>query len=258
MSISFPFSAEGSTDLVVRSSDKVLFYVNSGLIQEKFRSESFCAFLNALKGSQEAINDQDSVRIAILPEPSEVVNILLHTIYNNSCAYFNPSNASLTRAVEFLAKHGKPESFHAYVAPGAPLHQIVLERSKTSPLLFYSLAAKHDLYDLAAPISAFLLVHDMSGISDEYARMMGPHYLRRLLTLRCRRMEILKRMLSPPPAGHEPTEFCNEEQQRSLTRAWALTSAYLVMHRGPGTYMLSEWLRVLFNKIISRTYDDFA
>ncbi|OBZ76566.1 hypothetical protein A0H81_03701 [Grifola frondosa] len=102
-----------------------------------------------------------------------------------------------------------------------------------APIDVYALAAAHDLYDLAVPVSSHLLAFALPSLTDEHAARMGPLYLRRLFFLHLGRTDALKRILLPPPPPHAPTSTCDFTEQKKLTRAWALASAYLAWDARP-------------------------
>jgi hypothetical protein len=101
------------------------------------------------------------------------------------------------------------------------------------PLDLYALAATYDLYDLAVPTSSHLLSLSLASLTDEMAQRIGPVYVKRLFFLHFGRAEALKRLLLPPPHPHAPTPFCDFTDQKKLTRAWALASAYLAWDARP-------------------------
>lgn len=68
------------------------------------------------------------------------------------------------------------------------------------------------------------------------AERIGAVYLKRLFFLHFGRAEALKRILLPPPHPHAPTPSCDFSDQKKLTRAWALASAYLAWDTRPGPY----------------------
>ena len=65
------------------------------------------------------------------------------------------------------------------------------------------------------------------------AAKIGPIYLKKLFFLHLGRTDALKRLLLPPPHPHAPTPTCDFMEQKKLTRAWALASAYLTWDARP-------------------------
>ena len=174
-----------------------------------------------------AKNPGDPDPIVSLSESSNIINILLHTVYGVSCAHYAPSFEDLSRTVAVLPKYGLP--IDVYLSPSTPLSTALSIHAPTSPLELYSLAASLDLYHLAVTASAHLLSLSPPLLSDECAVRMGPIYLKRLFVLHLGRTDTLKRLLLVPPRTHTPTGDCDYSEQKRVTRAWALASAYLLL-----------------------------
>jgi hypothetical protein len=171
---------------------------------------------------------------SILPlyHDSVVLNILLHTIYNMSATHYVPTPEAVIATVESFEKYGL--SLQTYLAPTSPLYALFLGTAPQAPIEFYAFSGAHDLHHLAIPISSFLLSYSLASLTNELAVKMGPLYLKRLFFLHLGRIEALKRMLLPPPQPHAPTADCDFTEQKKLTRAWALASAYLAWDVRPG------------------------
>jgi hypothetical protein len=160
-----------------------------------------------------------------------VLNILLHTAYGLSVAHYSPTLPDLALAIAVLPKYGLP--LHTHLAPQAPLTAALLAHASTSPIDVYTLAAQYDLYHLAAAVSPQLLSFPLPSLTDDQCTRMGPIYLKRLFFLHLGRTDALKRLLLTPPRQHAPTAGCDATSQKSVTRAWALASAYLVLEARP-------------------------
>ena len=215
-------------DVALLSSDSVCFYAHASRLLEA----SLNAFGSCLNDAA-ASNPHRYKGFLVIPvsELSEVINLLLHTVYDRPYAQYNPSSSVLVQTVDALAKYGMP--LQRYIAVDTPLHQLLLVHARTSPLQFYALAAKYDLYDLAVPISSMVL---SAPLADAEVEKMGPLYLARLIRLRCQRVDTLKMLLKLPPNGHPPTSDCDLEDQARLKRAWLLTAAYFVLQSSPGSW----------------------
>jgi hypothetical protein len=193
-----------------------------------------------LSASQTAFNHllpaesltEDAEAIVPVPESSEVLNILLHTIYNMTCSHYAPSLPSIAVTIKTLKSYGIPLSI--YIAPPTPLFALLLSHAPAAPLEVYSLAAEHDLEHIAIAASPHLLSFPLPTLTDEMAEQMGPVYLKKLFFLHLGRSDALKRLLLPPPHPHPPTADCDFTEQKKLTRAWALASAYLAWDTRPG------------------------
>lgn len=214
-------------DLIFLSSDAVFFYVHGHQVLGASET-GFKSLLppKAQKGME------DLGPMISLPEHSSILNVVLHTIYNMPCTHYSPSVETLVEAVDVLHKYGVPVA--KYVAPGTPLFQLILAIAPLAPLEMYSLAGAYDLFDLAVPVSSHLLAFPLPNVTDELADRMKPRYLKKLFFLHLGRVDALKRLLLPPPQLHAPTTTCDFAEQKKLTRAWALASAYLAWDARPG------------------------
>jgi hypothetical protein len=215
------------TDLIILSSDSVFFYVHS----HKILSVSTNGF-SSLLPLKEQVHPEHAGSILAVHHNSIVLNILLHTIYNMSAAHFSPTPEAVIAAVESLENYGL--SVQSYMAPASPLYTLFLGTAPQAPIDFYALSGAYDLQHLAIPISSFLLSYSLASLTDELTVKMGPLYLKRLFYLHLGRVEALKRLLLPPPQPHVPTANCDFTEQKKLTRAWALASAYLAWDVRPG------------------------
>ncbi|KIK65324.1 hypothetical protein GYMLUDRAFT_239867 [Collybiopsis luxurians FD-317 M1] len=211
-------------DLALLSSDSVFFYIHSHIIL----AASDNNFRSLIPSSPKK---QPSNMVIHVPELSPVLNIILHVIYDMSCSHYSPSFETLSTAVNQLPLYGIPPK--SRVTPNNPLHALLLSHAPLYPLNVYTLAAKHDMQELAVSSSPHLLSFPLSTLTDEMAEAMGPKYLRRMFFLHIGRSDALKRLLLQPPHPHAPTPFCDFTDQKTLTRAWALASAYLAWDARP-------------------------
>jgi len=213
-------------DTILLSSDSVFFYVHSHLLI----AASENGFRGLLPAPAPSSKDRDP--IITIPDNSTVLNIILHTVYDMSCAHYSPSFATLVTAVNRLPMYGiRPK---VRIAPSMPLFSLLLSQAPLFPLELYALAASYDLYDLAVSTSSHLLSFPLATLTDDMAERIGPVYLKRLFFLHFGRSDALKRVLLPPPNPHAPTALCDFTEQKKLTRAWALASAYLAWDARPG------------------------
>ncbi|KAJ3811246.1 hypothetical protein F5876DRAFT_76025 [Lentinula aff. lateritia] len=164
-------------------------------------------------------------------ESSEVLNIILHTIYGLSCTQYAPTFETLSAAVNQLPLYGVDPK--TYIAIDTPLYTLLLSHAPLLPMDVYTLAAKHDLHHLAVSASPHLLSFSLPILTDEMAEEMGSKYLRKMFFLHMGRVDALKRLLLQPPPLHAPIRGCTFADQRTLTRAWALASAYVAWDARP-------------------------
>ncbi|KAF8897485.1 hypothetical protein BD779DRAFT_1667459 [Infundibulicybe gibba] len=196
-------------DLILLTTDNVFFYVHSHLLL----SASENGFHSMLPASP-SHKDQDP--ILNISETSNVLNIILHSIYEMSQP---PPGVWYSPKVAYL--------------PSTPLYTLLLSHAPLYPLELYALAASFDLYELAVSTSSHLLSFPLATLTDDMAQRIGPVYLKRLFFLHFGRSDALKRILLPPPHPHAPTPWCDFTEQKKLTRAWALASAYLAWDARP-------------------------
>ncbi|KAF8885185.1 hypothetical protein BD779DRAFT_695099 [Infundibulicybe gibba] len=223
ISTSFHPGADGhppNPDLIFSSSDSVLFYVHSHII----RAVSKSAFQPALIAPRSSDKYKNSV--VNVSEPSVTLNVILRMLYGKSCEQHSPSFEILLTALRHMPRHGIDPKTH--ITTGTPLFDLLLSFAPLFPLELYMAASHFDLYEVAASTSSHLLVFPLSTITDEMAEEMGATYLKRLMCLQIDCFQALKRGLLKPPHPHPATRDCGFVEQKKLTRAWALVSAYLV------------------------------
>lgn len=148
-----------------------------------------------------------------------------------SCTHYSPSFEDLSEAVNTLKMYGLPIT--TFLTSSTPLSIALLAHAPTRPLDLYALASSYDLHELAVSTSPHLLSFSLPTLSDEMAAKIGPIYLKKLFFLHLGRTDALKRLLLPPPHPHAPTPTCDFMEQKKLTRAWALASAYLTWDARP-------------------------
>ncbi|TFK38817.1 hypothetical protein BDQ12DRAFT_683413 [Crucibulum laeve] len=241
-SVFYPGSHQASSDIVFRSTDSVLFYVRSNILFKTAKT----AFREIL--SSHLIGVRPMQNIVDIPETSDVLNIILHMLHNTSSARHSPSIATLEAAVDRMPAYGITPKSH--IVPSTPLYHLLLSQAPLFPMKIYALAARHDLYDLAVNGSSHLLSQDLSEITDTLAQQLGAVYLKRLMTLHMERIESLRRILIQPPHPHAPTKECNFDDQKNLTRAWALVAAYLAWDARPDLSI--HHIQTTFNSLNER------
>uniref|UniRef100_A0A8H7XPF2 Uncharacterized protein n=1 Tax=Psilocybe cubensis TaxID=181762 RepID=A0A8H7XPF2_PSICU len=236
ISTSFPPNTDPAPNTIFASNDNVYFYT---------------IYQNILKALPDAFrpcliaplsDPYYRTTVIVLNLPSGELNIILHALYKTSPADNAPSFEMLVRAIDRMPSYGL--SAEHLITPHTPLYQLLLAHAPLYPLDSYALAAHHHLAPLASTVSSHLLSHDMSTVSDEMAERIGPVYLKRLLLLHSGRFTALKDILLHAPEPHPETDTCSFEEQRKVTRAWALVSAYLVWDAKPGRVLsfINIWL----------------
>ncbi|KAI0800945.1 hypothetical protein C8Q74DRAFT_1364605 [Fomes fomentarius] len=231
-----PFlSLDGSApDVVLTSTDGVHFYAhrqrllavstnNMGTLIPPDSS----VVIPALPTPQTSESVPSSLYTVRMPLRSEVVNVILHTIYGLSCAQYLPTLETVEAALEALALlYGI--SVKTHTTPGAPMYELILAFAPFLPLDAYAVAAHHELEELCVAISPRLLAYDLARLPDVAAQKMGPLYLKRLFLLHQNRLSALRDILFKAPSSHPPAPRCSEETRQQRMRGWAFAVAELV------------------------------
>ncbi|RDB22395.1 hypothetical protein Hypma_010469 [Hypsizygus marmoreus] len=214
-----PASHHKPYDVVLSSLDTVLFYVHSDILL-RTSDNGFSSLLSAPCTST-AID---------ISEMSAVLDALLHVLYSEPCAE-KPTFQTLVIAVDHMRYYGLEPRQH--LTSSNPMYGYLLGFAPLFPLDLYALAARYDIFELAASTSSHLLRYSLPTISDEMADRIGAVYLNRLFHLLVRRSEALKSILLRSPYPHHPTPRCNFEAQKQMNRAWSLGVAQLVWEARP-------------------------
>ncbi|PPQ86568.1 hypothetical protein CVT25_006160 [Psilocybe cyanescens] len=225
ISTSFHPNTQPTPDTIFASSDGVLFYIRS----ETVLTACPTAFIAILKDplSHPKFRDEN----ILLDVPSAELNVIFHALYGTSPAANSPTFETLVQAVDRMPMHSLPPQ--TLVRPSGSLHELLLFHAPLHPMETYALAAHHKLHSLAVSVSSHLLSYDLSTISDDMAERIGAIYLKKIMLLHMGRFTALKAILLHPPHPHPPSKECGFEDQRKLTRAWALVSAYLAWDARP-------------------------
>ncbi|TFK35182.1 hypothetical protein BDQ12DRAFT_700109 [Crucibulum laeve] len=238
----FPGANGVEADLVLSSSDSVLFYVQSSII--------IAACDTAFRSIANMPLSNKKLRNVILniPDSSEVLNIILHMLYGTSCAQHSPAFDALITAVDRMPFY--EISPKALIVPNTPLYTYLLSHAPLYPIQLYTLAGHHKLEALAIHTSSHLLAYPLANITDDTAQRIGAIYLKRLMNLHVNRLNALKEILLLPPHPHPPTKECGFGEQKKLTRAWALVSAYLAWESRPD--LSTHSMQIAFGPVAER------
>ncbi|KAF7760879.1 hypothetical protein Agabi119p4_10288 [Agaricus bisporus var. burnettii] len=223
-----PTSYPARPDLIFSTSDMVIFYAHSQVLR-CFPSEAFGKVLWGQNEDHTSMTGSDVIHQ--ISDSSAVFNVILHALYGTSPARNSPSFEILAAAVCRMQFYGiNPKDV---ITTLTPLYHLLLSYAPLFPLDLYSLAGHYGLESLAVATSSHLLSYPILSVSDEMAERMGPIYLKRLFCLHFSRINALKQTLLTAPYPHPPTKECTFTQQKALTRAWALASAYLAWDARP-------------------------
>ncbi|KAK0458558.1 uncharacterized protein EV420DRAFT_1620711 [Desarmillaria tabescens] len=201
----FPGMTSHPTDIILISSDNVQFHVHLNVLYDA----SSNGFASLLATRSTATQPDPGIPILNIPEQSDILNVVLLTIYA-----FNV----LVAAVDELEKYGIQPN--RYVKPTQPLFELIRFHMPLHPL---------DVYRLPS----HLLSAKLDTITEEQAMRMGAVYLKRLYDLHSRRIDALKNILIRPPKPHLSIPTCSVSDQTGISRAWALSAAYLIWDARP-------------------------
>lgn len=217
-------SEEGHPDILLLSGDQVLFHAHQRRLLQSSQ--------NNFRGTLPLIPTPNITPSIAFLEHSDVLNILLHAVYDIPCQPLRPKLESLLTSIEALKTFGIPLSEH--IKPSKPLFQHILTQMPSRPMDVFIFAAENNLEELAASSSSYLLSYDLSKISDTMAERIGPIYLKRLYLLHFCRSKILKTLFFEPPKQHTPTLTCSRENQEELRGAWNLACFAFAWEGAPG------------------------
>ncbi|KAF5330184.1 hypothetical protein D9611_010539 [Ephemerocybe angulata] len=194
VSPSFPRS--DSTDVVLLSSDTVLFHLHASKLNAAA----------APSAAQRTWASNTSTPI-LVPEPSPILALMLHTVYATRPASGASPLPTLIAAIDALIKYDiEPRRL---VLPGTPIYGALQTHLPTDAYDVYVLAAHHGLEDLAVEASRQALAHPVRDISDAAAARMGATYLLRLYNLYNARKDALRKLLLQGPPFHVAAAAAN-------------------------------------------------
>ncbi|KAL0955450.1 hypothetical protein HGRIS_001692 [Hohenbuehelia grisea] len=226
---------ESAPDLALLSSDSVLFCVHVGILNNT-SANAFNGILDDLDDTTKIPIDGRDVpmRARRINVHSVPLDVILHAVYNISCAHHAPPTVALVEAVDLLPAFGVNPQVCIYASPTpSPLYALLFAHAPLHPLPIYTLAAHHNIYALAVNVSQHLLGIHLDELPDAVVSRMGAVYLKKLVYLHLGRSEALKRILKPLPAAHAPSALCGAEARGRLERAWMFAVSYLTWDARP-------------------------
>ena len=226
ISTSFHPQNQPTPETVLVSSDSVLFYIHSPTVLNAC-PDAFKAYVDT------SLSHEEYRTMAVhIDATADQLNVILHTLHGTSPAANNPDFYTLVTSIDRMPSYGiSPQHI---ILPATLIHGPLLSHAALWPLDLYALGAHHGISSLAVSSSPHLLSCNLSTITDAMAKRIGAVYLKKLMLLHAARNIALRDILLHPPYPHPPTKACSFEDQKSLTRAWALMSAYLVWDAKPG------------------------
>ena len=211
-------------DIVLVSSDETVFYVHGTvLLGSSFYRAIADLYSAPLADSTMSLTlyscpipqDSNKVWVKVKDITADELNIVLHALYDLSCANFQPSFDTIAHAIDKMASL-LGLTVNAVIRPGKELYNYIFTLTPLQPLRIYALAAHHGIHDLAVNASAHLLSYPIEAIPDEETVRMGAIYLRKLCVLQTGRKERLVELLIPPPCSHPSVPTCGFHEQKAV------------------------------------------
>ncbi|KAI0342267.1 hypothetical protein BDW22DRAFT_1357581 [Trametopsis cervina] len=182
----------------------------------------------------------------VVPEPADVLNVILHCLYELPCDAYSPSLDCIDAAITAQTQYGLDP--HHYLARGMPLYETVLLHAPRSPIETYALAAAHKCEDLAVAASAYTLPVPLHCVSHDIVDRIGTRYMHRLLRLHISRMDTLKDLLDAPLYPHVAKPHCSAEQRRVVGRAFQLAGAQVYYSATPA--LARSGIETIMNSLV--------
>lgn len=235
ISISHRFSFNASLDpltpnIILASCDDVYFVVH----RHRLIAATSNGFAGLLSSADPHTDPADSSITFVLPEPGEVLNVLLHSLYDLLCDPYAPSLNCLERSLQAMQKYGFLP-LQQFLTRGRQLYNTFLNHAPIRPLETYSLSAAYDLEDLTVDSSAYTLHLKLHiSLTPPLVQQMGSSYLNMLYKLHNIRMDILKGLLNQPIFPHVAKPHCSAGERKVVDRAYRLACAQVFYDATPG------------------------
>lgn len=232
LSYAFHFNADIDdlpSDILVVSSDNVCFAVHS----HRLLSVSANNFANLLAHPLPPSYVHTSVPTFPTEETSDVLNVVLHSLYGLSCDMYKPPFECIAASVPAFKKYGLVP-LESYLARGTPLFNTLLYHAPLRPIETYALAAADSLEDLAVASSAYALTVKLYTVPNELIEPIPPTYLARLIGLQGTRMSTLKTLLEIQLYPHTAKPYCSAEKRREVSESYKLACAKVYYDATPG------------------------
>jgi hypothetical protein len=190
----------------------------------------------------------DNPVVILVNEPSDVLSIILHSLYNLSYTK-TPSFRSIVSSIGAFKKYGLVP-LQKYLAPSMPLYDTLLFYAPLYAAETYTLAAEEGLEELAVSSSAYTLAMKLCELPEDWVVRMGVLYWHRLIRLHGTRMDALKNILETKLYPHVAQPHCSIMKRRETNNAYDLACAQIFYDASPG----QSYRSVLYMYLIIRCY----
>ena len=173
--------------------------------------------------------------LVLAAERSDVLNVVLHSLYGLSCDAYHPSFDCICASFPSFTKYGLTP-LSRYLRRGTPLFNTFLLHAPLHPIQAYTLAASLHLEDLAVAASSYTLNLNLQhSILPDDADRMGERYLFRLYKLHTGRMDDLRAILQRTKLyPHIAGPHCSVEKRKEASFAYGLACAQVWHDASPG------------------------
>ncbi|KAG2011314.1 hypothetical protein CC2G_011452 [Coprinopsis cinerea AmutBmut pab1-1] len=217
LQVSGSFGAdEVGCDVIFKTSDSVLLYVQSSTMR-RMDPRVFQSLLPVV-----STQDDKEIGVIDIPERREVLEIIIHALYDRAWLSDGGSLDHLEEALDLMSTYTVRPSLH--IGASSHMHGILLQHAALSPFRVYALAARHGLQDLAVRSSTYTLVESLEALTDDLASRMGAVYLRKILCLHMERRNVIKALLAQKPSPHQASTSCTQVDRENLGFAWVLAA----------------------------------
>ncbi|KAF7797127.1 hypothetical protein EIP86_008319 [Pleurotus ostreatoroseus] len=223
------------SDIFILSRDDVYFSAHSQVLRH-ISANQFEGRLPAHVLDEYGMpTDNNGPVIMALPEESATVNAVLHVIYGLAFDAQSIGFDVALAAVEAMKTYWI--SLHTYMAPRTALFDLFMRQAPYNALEVFSVAAENELEALAVATSPFMIRFRPEDVPDEFAARMGSVYMKRVWTVRNRRINVMSDIIRTPPQPHPSGRgCCAPSNEQGSIRAWSLAGAQLAQDFRPGIY----------------------
>ncbi|ESK93449.1 hypothetical protein Moror_1730 [Moniliophthora roreri MCA 2997] len=154
-------------DMILLTSDSVIFYVDEYTLLKVSD--------NHFHGLLPLQSKEKRERIVFVPAiHSSELQVVLQCLYDVSSIPL-PDLDTILQGIDRLSVFGVAPK--TVVKPTSRVFEHLLSCAPLHPIKIYTMAGFHDIYPLAVQVSAYLLVVDLSRVTEDIAERMGSKYL---------------------------------------------------------------------------------
>ncbi len=223
-------------DVVIRSSDNIYFAVHA----RRLLSTSKNGFANLLTANPSPTTTSPAQ--IVVAEPADVLNVVLHTVYELSADAHRPSLQCLRATLQALEKYNITP-LDQYITTDTPLFNTILALATAHPFETFGLASQYKLEALAVAVSSRTLTTKMHTMNADVAGTINVMYLQRLYGLHQARRDGMK-AINATPILHDNLPNCGNAKQQETWLDFQYACGTLFM-AAPGECVSGQVLECL-------------